>query len=82
MNEKQIIDIARIKLPLVVETLTKANLEAQKSKPNLQTLQDLLSADEFDGYYDVSDLLSSYFTTKRVLAKNKPAKRGDGEGEV
>lgn len=71
MNEKQIIDIARIKLPLVVEVLNRANLEAQKAKPDLDKLQELLSADELDGFYDVSDLLHAYSTTQRIVAKTK-----------
>lgn len=70
MNDKQIIAIARIKLPLVVEVLTRANLEAQKAKPDLERLDDLLSHDDFDGFYDVSELLSARRSTNRILAKD------------
>lgn len=79
MNDKQIVDIARIKLPLVVEALTKANLEAQREKPNLNKLEELLRDDAVDGFYDVSDLLNARSTTKRVSAKVKKeaAERAD-----
>lgn len=69
MNEKQIIEIARIKLPLVVDALTKANLEAQKTRPEFNKLKELLAADEIDGLFDVCDLLNAYSTTKRIIAK-------------
>lgn len=80
MNEKQIIEIARIKLPLVVEILTKANMEAQKNKPSITKLQELLMSDELDGFYDVSDLLSAYTTTQRIITKEASAAL-DGEKE-
>lgn len=69
MTEKQIIEIARIKLPLVVEVLQRANLEAQKSKCDIKKLRDILNSDDFDGFYDVHDLLAAHFKMKEIAAK-------------
>lgn len=59
LTEKQVIDIARVKLPLVVEAFTRANLEAQKSNASCSKLQDLMRGDGIDGFYDVADLLQA-----------------------
>lgn len=59
LTEKQVLDIVRIKLPLVVEAFTKANLEAQSKDARLGRIRELLRADEVDGFYDVCDLLDA-----------------------
>lgn len=59
MKDNDIIAIARVKLPLLVAALSNANLEAQKAKPDLDKLGDLLRADDIDGFYDISELLSA-----------------------
>lgn len=59
LTEKEVINIARIKLPLVVEAFTKANLEAQSKNARSGRIRELLHADEIEGYYDVSDLLDA-----------------------
>lgn len=69
MNDKQIIAIARIKLPLVVEAMTRANLEAQKEKPDLDLVMAHLQDDAADGLYDVTELLGARRTTNRILAQ-------------
>lgn len=74
MNEKQIIEIARIKLPLVVEIMNKANLEAQKQKPDLDALSNLLSHDDLDGFYDVDQLVSGYIRNVRIIGKFEGSK--------
>lgn len=71
MHDKQIIDIARIKLPLVVEAITRANLEVQKQKPDLDLLDEHLSSDDLDGFYDVSDLLNARRSFQRIIAKEE-----------
>lgn len=69
MQEKDIIAIARTQLPLVVEAMSRANLEAQKSKPDLHKIQELLMADELDGFYNVSDLLNAYIKLMKPPAE-------------
>lgn len=71
MNEDQIIDIARIKLPLAVQALSEANLEVQKAKPNIKTLAALLMDDRVDGYMDVWELVNSYERYNKVIEKSK-----------
>lgn len=60
LNEKDIIAIARAKLPLVVKAFNDANLEAQKAKPDLHKLKQILGHDDIDGFYDLSDILGAY----------------------
>lgn len=66
LTEKQAVAIIRIKLPLVVEALSSANLEAQKKDVDVSKLRELLLADEIDGFYDACDLLDGL---KKLEAK-------------
>lgn len=71
MEDKQIIDIARIRLPLIIEIFTAANLEAQSKKPDLDKLEELLLHDKVDGFYDLFDLLTARSTNKRIVEEFK-----------
>lgn len=65
LSKKDIIAIARVKLPLAVQALSQANLEAQKANPDLDKVSKLLRADDFDGFYDVSDLVHAYIKIEK-----------------
>lgn len=65
LTKNQIIEIARIRIPLVVQAFSEANRELQSSKPDLAKVQELLISDDLDGFYEVSDLVSAWLKLQR-----------------
>lgn len=77
MNKKEIIEIARIKLPMAVGALNQANLEAQGTKPDIEKLAELLTCDALDGFYDICELVHGYTKAQRIMDKHRKAKEED-----
>lgn len=74
LTKKQVIEIARVKLPIVVEALNRANLEAQKSNADTTKIREILMSDDIDSFYDVGDLLDA-------VHKLEPKSKLQGGGE-